>query len=149
MKHECMPICFWCTKETGKPVMLSEVNGKKPPLKAILNYEPCESCKDMFSRGIHVIGVVTEPLAETIPPIMKDGNIALYPTGSFFVATPEWTTQMLKTNDKQEMIQDVLSHKVLMMPEEIVSQIIKESKDVPAVEMPTMEDESINESNSN
>ncbi len=139
MNHECMPICFWCTKETGKPVMLPEVNGKTPPKKAILNYEPCDECKAMFSQGIHIIGVVDKPLVETMPPIVKDEGVELYPTGSFFVASEPWTEEMLKKNDKADMLEDVLKRKVLMMPEEIVSKIIEEAKDVPAVEMPVME----------
>lgn len=141
MQHECMPICFWCTKETGKPVMLPEVDGKIPPKKAILSYEPCDACKAMFAQGIHVIGVVDKPLVETMPPIVKDGNVELYPTGSFFVASEPWTEEMLKKNGKQDMLEDVLKRKVLMMPEEIVSKIIAEADDVPTVGMPDMEED--------
>ena len=148
MKHECMPICFWCTKETGKSVVLPEVNGKKPPAKAILNYEPCESCKEMFSNGIHVIGVVDNPLVDTMPPIVSDGEMKLYPTGSFFVASPEWTEQMLKTNSGQDIVEEVLKRKVLMMPDKVVQGIVDEAKDVPAMEIPVMEDKN-NASDSN
>lgn len=148
MKHECMPICFWCTKETGKPVQLSEVNGIKPPTKAILNYEPCDACKEMFGKGIHIIGVVDEPLTETMPPIVNDGEVKLYPTGAFFVASPEWTEQMLKANNNQQMIEHVLKQRVLMMPDEIVQNIIREAEGVPAIEIPVMEDIT-NENNSN
>lgn len=148
MEHECMPICFWCTKETGKPVMLPEVNGKKPPARAILNYEPCEACKEMFSKGIHIIGVVDKPFAETMPPIVCEEEMKLYPTGSFFVASPEWTEQMLKANNNQRMVENVLKHRVLMMPDEIVQGIVKEAEGVPAVEVPVTEGD-INEDNSN
>ena len=141
MNHECMPICFWCTKETGKPVQLPEVNGKIPPKKAILNYEPCDACKTIFDQGIHIIGVVNKPLVETMPPIMKDGEVELYPTGSFFVASETWTREILSKNRKEEMIEDVLKRKVLMMPEEVVSQIIAEMDDVPTVGMPDMEED--------
>ena len=148
MKHECMPICFWCTKETGKPVQLSEVGGVKPPAKAILNYEPCEACKEMFGKGIHIIGVVDKSPVETMPPIINEGEIKLYPTGSFFVASPKWTVQMLKTNNNEQMIEHVLKQRVLMMPDEIVQGIVREAEGVPAVEVPVMED-SINEDNDN
>lgn len=148
MNHECMPICFWCTKETGKPVQLPEVNGQKPPAKAILNYEPCDACKEMFSHGIHIIGVVDKPFVESMPPIINEGDMKLYPTGAFFVASPEWTEQMLKTNHKEAMIQEVLTRKVMMMPNEIVEKIIAESEGVPAMEVPVTEDED-DASNSN
>ena len=148
MEHKCMPICFWCTKETGKPVMLPEVNGKKPPAKAILNYEPCDSCAEMFGKGIHVIGVVEKAPVETMPPITSNDEVKVYPTGSFFVASVEWVEQMLKANSNQEMLEEVIKHKVLMMPDEIVQKIIEEAKDVPAVEVPVMED-NVNESNGN
>lgn len=141
MNHECMPICFWCTKETGKPVKLPEVNGKIPPKKAILNYEPCEACKEIFCQGIHIIGVVDKPLVETMPPIVKDGEVELYPTGSFFVASESWTEEMLKKNGKADMLEDVLKRKVLMMPDEVISKIIAEMDEVPTVGMPDMEED--------
>lgn len=139
MNHKCMPICFWCTKEKGTPIELPEKNGKKPPKKAILNYEPCKSCKEMFDKGIHIIGVKDKPLVESMPPIMKDKRVELYPTGSYFVATPEWTKQMLLANEKGDLVDNVLERKVLMMPEEIVSKILEEAKGVPAVALPTLD----------
>ena len=65
------------------------------PMRAIVDYEPCDTCKELFSKGVHVIGVTTEPMIENMFPIVKDDNITLYPTGSMFVAPEQWVTDFL------------------------------------------------------
>ena len=149
MNNKCMPICFWCTKETGKYVTLKQIDDNPVPKKAILNYEPCDNCKELFSKGIHIIGVSEKQIVEDMMPIAKDNDVSLYPTGSFFVANQEWVEQMLKANNREDILEYTLEKKVLMIPEEIISKIIEESKDVPEVEFNTDFMEEKDESNSN
>jgi hypothetical protein len=93
-----------------------------------MDYEPCEQCKELFNMGIHIIGVSTEPMVETMFPIVNDENITLYPTGSMFVSSEEWVTNFLTANNQQSMLDNVLSNRVLMLPDTIVTEIIEDSK---------------------
>lgn len=145
-----IPICFWCGKEKNEVALLGQINKEdtEAPRRVIMDYEPCEKCKELFSMGIHIIGVSTEPITETMFPIVNDENITLYPTGSMFVSSEEWVTNFLTANNQQPMLDSVLSNKVLMLPDTIVTEIIEDSKaDEMNIETLDTEEENINESN--
>ena len=145
-----IPICFWCGKEKNEVALLGQINKEdaEAPRRVIMDYEPCEQCKELFSMGIHIIGVSTEPIVETMFPIVNDDNIKLYPTGSMFVSTKEWVTSFLTANNQQSMLENVLSSRVLMLPDTIVTEIIDDSKaDEMNIETLDTEEENINENN--
>lgn len=145
-----IPICFWCGKEKNEVALLGQINKEdtEAPKRVIMDYEPCEQCKELFSMGIHIIGVSTEPIVETMFPIVNDDNIKLYPTGSMFVSTEEWVTSFLTANNQQSMLENVLSSRVLMLPDTIVTEIIEDSKaDEMNIETMNAEEESTNENN--
>ena len=85
-------------------------------------------------------------MVPTMFPIVDDSKVKLYPTGSMFVAPVEWMKDFLTTNNQEAMLEDVLSKKVLMMPDDIVSQIVKESK-APEMEVEFPEELGAEESN--
>jgi hypothetical protein len=124
-----IPICLWCGKEKEEIALLGQINKKdsEAPRRVIMDYEPCEQCKELFNMGIHIIGVSTEPMVETMFPIVNDENITLYPTGSMFVSSEEWVTNFLTANNQQSMLDNVLSNRVLMLPDTIVTEIIEDS----------------------
>lgn len=145
-----IPICFWCGKEKNEVALLGQINKEdsEAPRRVIMDYEPCEQCKELFSMGIHIIGVSTEPIVETMFPIVNDDNIKLYPTGSMFVSTEEWVTSFLTVNNQQSMLENVLSSRVLMLPDTIVTEIIDDSKaDEMNIETLDTEEENTNENN--
>ena len=145
-----IPICFWCGKEKNEVALLGQINKEdsEAPRRVIMDYEPCEQCKELFSMGIHIIGVSTEPIVETMFPIVNDDNIKLYPTGSMFVSTEEWVTSFLTANNQQSMLENVLSSRVLMLPDTIVTEIIDDSKaDEMNIETLDTEEENTNENN--
>lgn len=138
-----IPVCFWCGQEKNQVALLGKIDKKDSaaPMKMIIDYEPCDKCKELFSKGIHVIGVSEEPIVEKMFPIVDDGKNKLYPTGSMFVAPEDWIKGFLTANEQDGMIEDVLAKKVLLMPDKIVSEIIDESKAPEMeVELPEMED---------
>jgi primase-polymerase (primpol)-like protein len=140
--NPCIPICFWCGKEKNEIAMLGKIDKEdsEAPRKLILNYEPCDECKKLIGEGIHVIGVQPTPVVKNMMPIST--NPEMYPTGSFFVATPQWTQAVLIQNGQEQIVEDVLKKQVLLMPEEIVAQIIDEASEVPDAPVSTdfMED---------
>lgn len=147
-----IPVCFWCGQEKEEIALLGKIDKEdsEAPRKIILNYEPCDKCKEFFNRGIHVIGVTEEPIVETMFPIVDDGKVKLYPTGSMFVAPEDWVKDFLTANEKEGMIEEVLEKKTLLMPDALVSQIIDESN-APEMEVEVPEEvkaeDTVNEDN--
>lgn len=123
-----IPVCFWCGEAKNEIAMLGKIDKEdsEAPKYIVLNYEPCDKCKELFSKGIHVVGVTTTPMVDGMFPIQETSSIALYPTGAFFVAPEEWAKLVLE--DDEETLKNVLEHKVLLMDNESVLETIAEIK---------------------
>lgn len=135
--NPCIPICFWCGEEKSEVAMLGKIDKQDSaaPMKAVLNYEPCDKCKELFSAGIHVIGVTEQRPVEGMFPISKTENGAdLFPTGAMFVATEDWVNRMFDKPEMAHMKENVLRDRVLLLPSEIVDDIVKESRAAEEVE---------------
>ena len=142
--NPCIPICFWCGKEKNEIALMGEIGEEdlQAPMKAIVNYEPCDKCKELFSKGIHVIGVVDKPLAKGHFPIVDNHDIKLYPTGSMFVATEDWAVRFLEGNEQEHMIDNVLQKRVFLLPDEFVTEMVKDVKaEEMEVDFPEVEEE--------
>ena len=96
-----IPVCFWCGKEKNEIALMGRVrekdhNGRavrdsdvEMPMKAVLDYEPCDCCKNLFSQGVQVIECV-EHIQDGRPAISKDENgNEVFPTGKHIVLRPE------------------------------------------------------------
>lgn len=86
--NPCMPICFFCGETKNEIALLGRIGGKedlKAPMKAILDYEPCEECKKKFAEGVLLVEVTDYPNMEGQPMIAKNA----YPTGRYSVVRPE------------------------------------------------------------
>ena len=131
-----MPVCFWCGKEKNEVALMGKMDKQdsEAPRHMVVDYEPCDTCKELFSKGVHVIGVTSQPMAKGQFPIMQ--NPEMYPTGSMFVAPKEWMKAFLEENQHPEMVNDVLEKGVMLMPDEIVSKIVEESN-APEMEVAT------------
>lgn len=138
-----IPICFWCGQDKNEVGLLGKIDKEdsEAPQRMIINYDPCDKCSELFSKGIHVIGASNHPIVPSMFPIISDENMTLYPTGSMFVATEDWVKRFLKANQREDMLDDVLAKKTLIMPDSIVSEIVKESKS-PEMEVQFLEEES-------
>ena len=135
--NPCIPICFWCGQEKDEIAMLGKIDKEDSPAphKLILDYEPCDKCKELIGEGIHVIGVQEEPVVKSMMPICN--NPVMYPTGSFFVASPQWVQAILEANDQHDAVEDILKNQALLIPENILRQIINESVDAPDASVST------------
>ena len=142
-----IPVCFWCGKEKNEVALMGKMDKQDSaaPKHLVVDYEPCDTCKELFSKGIHVIGVTPKPIAQGQFPIMQ--NPEMFPTGSMFVAPREWMKSFLEENEHPEMVNDVLEKGVMLMPDEIVSKIVEESN-APEMEVTDItEGEEQNEDN--
>ena len=108
--NPCIPVCFWCGEDRNEIVLLGKLPGDaEAPMKAILDFEPCEKCKSFMDQGITLIGVTTVQPENGIPSI-GDG---LYPSGAWSVLREE-----------SEFCQDLLNAE----PEESRETILKTRK---------------------
>lgn len=84
--NPCIPICFFCQQERNEIVLFGKIGreDKEAPMKAVVDYEPCDECKKKFAEGVLLIEVTQSP--EYIGmPIAPDA----YPTGRYVVVKPE------------------------------------------------------------
>lgn len=88
--NPCMPVCFFCGETKNEIALLGQIGDRrkgedfKAPMKAVLDYVPCEECQKKFAQGVLLIEVTSHP--EYIGmPIAEDA----YPTGRYVVVKPE------------------------------------------------------------
>lgn len=95
--NPCMPVCFFCGKERNEIVLFGKIGreDKEAPMKAIVDFEPCDECKKKFAEGVLLIEVTTSPEAVNMP-IAKDA----YPTGRYVVVKPEALNGNFKAGSK-------------------------------------------------
>ena len=80
--NPCIPICFFCGKEKNEIALLGKLkNDEKAPRTAVLDYEPCDDCKEHMQQGITVIETVHVWETNNGVPICED----LVPTGNWSV----------------------------------------------------------------
>lgn len=88
--NPCIPVCFFCGKEKNEIALLGHIGDRRKgedipaPVNAVLNYEPCDECKEKFAKGVLLIEVTISPKATKMPIAFK-----AYPTGRFVVVKPE------------------------------------------------------------
>lgn len=147
-----IPICFWCGKEKNEVALLGKIDREdsEAPRRVIMNYDPCDSCQELFAKGIHIIGVSEQPVMQGMFPISKSGGKDLFPTGAMFVAREEWVKQMVSEPDEKELLDNVLKERVMLMPSEVVEDIVKEAskvEEIPCILDEEEEGESSDENN--
>ncbi len=88
--NPCIPVCAFCGKQKQELAFLGRLPGDiKAPMSAVLNYEPCDECRQNWSMGVPLIRVSKTPGSEGQPPIQKREGFNIYPTGSYMVITKE------------------------------------------------------------
>ena len=81
-----IPRCFFCGESKNEIVLMGALKGDaEAPKNIIMDYEPCDKCKEKFKKGVLIIEVSQLPNVENQPPIQKDA----YPTGRYALLKPE------------------------------------------------------------
>ena len=65
------------------------------PKHFIMDYEPCDACRNAVKAGGLVVGGTTDQPADKRPPIAE----GLYPTGSFFVLKRDAVPKIFSEED--------------------------------------------------
>lgn len=80
-----MERCFFCGETKGIAFMGKLEGDVEAPKFVILNYEPCDKCKEQFNKGVTCIEVANEPIMPGQPEIRE----GLYPTSRLAVIKVE------------------------------------------------------------
>lgn len=88
-KHGVNPsvtVCFWCGGDVGV-ALLGRLRGDvEAPRKIVLDYEPCDKCKEQMGRGISLFECTHTPTIEGQPEWGQGGG---YPTGRMVCVTED------------------------------------------------------------
>lgn len=82
-----IPVCFWCGESKNEVAMLGRLgNAKKgedfeAPKYSVVDFEPCDKCKEQWGLGFPVIEATKEPN----DLCKKEIQPGIYPTGRMFV----------------------------------------------------------------
>lgn len=80
-----IPVCMFCGKDKDMIALMGKVGkrgeDKKMPMRCVIDYEPCDECKEGMKQGIALIEVTSEQPEDMRPEICKGG----YPTGNMVV----------------------------------------------------------------
>lgn len=82
-----IPICFWCGEEKNEIALMGRIGDARKgedfeaPMHAVLDYEPCDKCREKMSLGFTMIEATHAP-NPTTKVQMQPG---VYPTGRYKV----------------------------------------------------------------
>lgn len=126
--------CFWCGGEMGVAIDRRIKKGPSrmdPPKHYIADYTPCDKCKEMFDKGIHVVGVTETPIMPDQEALGQDETgRPMYPDGTWFMASEEWATRFLA--DDQEALNSCLEKRRILVPSEFVNAVVSRFKNEEA-----------------
>ena len=81
--NPCIPICPFCGQEKNELALLGYIKGdKKAPKSAVMDLEPCDTCRENWKKGVPLIRVSYACPVEGMPPISKQDGKPVYLTGS-------------------------------------------------------------------
>lgn len=124
--NPCIPVCFWCGEEKPEVALLGKLPGDvAAPMKAIIDFEPCDKCKEFMEQGITLIGVTTVQPGNGIPSI-GDG---LYPSGAWSVIKEDsdFCKELLEAEPEDRRAAILKSRKCLI-EDEVLRAIIKNAE---------------------
>lgn len=126
--NPCISVCFFCHEDKGEIALMGKLPGDaKAPMRAILDYEPCDKCKAAMAQGIALIGVTATPNNPGQPPIRQKDAGDLYPTGSLVVMKPDAIRRMLPDNS---MADDIITHGKSYVDESVIQHILNQYEQV-------------------
>lgn len=88
-KHGVNPtilVCFFCGEDKNEIALLGKLeNDREAPRTMVINYEPCDKCKEQWDKGVVLIEVTNYPNTINQPEIQENA----FPTGRLVVVKPE------------------------------------------------------------
>lgn len=94
-----MDICFFCGEPKGIALFGKMKGDAEAPREVLLNYAPCDKCKEQMSQGTTVIEVVMDNNGNK--PI-KEG---IYPTGRWCVMRREAAKELFNGEHENVLLE--------------------------------------------
>lgn len=103
-----IPKCFWCGGNKNEIILFGKLPGdKEAPRNIVMDYDPCDKCKENFELGILVIeGTSISNGLEIIPGI--------YPTGRHVVLKKEAAERIFTENFNADVSAIMKAGKVVL-----------------------------------
>lgn len=132
-----MPICFFCGKPTGEIALLGHIQEKdfkgkaipnsdiQAPREMILNYEPCDTCKNHMEQGITIIEVVETKNAPKNAIEICNGAV---PTGTWSVIKPDAFLRLFHDIFPKDMIEKTKTTKKCFLEQNLYQHFFKDIK---------------------
>lgn len=95
-----MDICFFCGEPKGIALFGKMKGDAEAPRHVLLNYEPCDKCKEAMAKGTTILEVVTEDNGN---PQIQEGA---YPTGRWCVMRHDAAKELFNTDNKTVLLID-------------------------------------------
>lgn len=139
-----IPICFWCGQEKSMLCIPGRIDkaDSKAPKNMIVDYEPCDKCKELFSHGIHLIGCTKEPRFKNMKPLAIVDNQSWYPTGTHAVVPADFLVEvLLKPNGDEDRLEEITKMGKLILEEDTCLQVVDIIKSFQDADVATGEKE--------
>lgn len=81
-KHGVNPTlckCFFCGGDKGIALLGRLENDEQAPRECVMDYEPCDNCKENMSNGVTLIEVTDQQPSDGRPPMKARGGVDVYP----------------------------------------------------------------------
>ena len=130
-----IPVCFFCGEDKNEVAILGHIkernhNGTvnhqsdiEAPMRMILDYEPCDKCKEGMAQGTTIIEVV--PTKES-PNNKMEISPGIVPTGSWNVIKDEAFERIFKEMVSDEMLNRVKTSKKLLLDHAVFQHLFGE-----------------------
>lgn len=115
-----LPVCFFCGEDKNEIALLGHIGDYRKgedieaPRRMVLDYEPCDKCKEHMKQGVTLIEVSDRQPADGRPALKAQGNQEVYPLGGWCVikaeAFSEMTGQDFSAGDKCFVDSQTLHH---------------------------------------
>ena len=105
-------ICFFCREASGIALFGRMKGDVEAPSAVLIDYEPCNKCKELFKQGSLLLEVDTCPHIGGQPAIQQQENQKLYPTGRYNVIKKEACKRIFGTIHEKTLL-DVETYNLL------------------------------------
>ena len=126
-----LPVCFFCGEDKGEIALLGKIGGRgediEAPKRMLMDYEPCDKCKENMAKGITMIGVVATEMEDKRPPIVHSGDTPLYPTGAWVVVTEDF---IRRTLDSEELAENIIKARKTVADDAIVRELCRQIEEL-------------------
>ena len=91
-----IPVCFFCGKPKNEIALMGKMGREdlEAPRNLVLDYEPCDECKEHMSKGVALIVVSNKQPEDKRPAMTAQGNQKVFPLGGMLVIKSEAFSQM-------------------------------------------------------